>query len=308
MRPTVLRYSLLAGSILSIAFVLLRIPGVGTAAVPTVTPTAAPTPIPAGASNDAWTPVYETINGIEMALVPVGCFRMGNDPASDTGMADGGEQCFEQPFWIGRTEVTNAQYAKCVAAGACEPSWWYADDSAYNGANQPVVGVSWFQAREYAAWLNTSVGALLPKGYEFRLPTEAEWEYAARGPEGRLYPWGDAEPTCDQANIYGCMGRTASVGSTSPAGDSWVGAADLAGNVWERTGTLYADYPYDAADGREDPTDASGWRVVRGGGWLSPQLNARAASRLRVTPEYGNDDLGFRVVCGCAPAGLCSDL
>ncbi len=269
-------------------------------------------------TDNRWTPVYATFNGVEMALVPAGCFHMGSDPnatdyyaGSDLPVDDGGEQCFEEPFWIGRYEVTNAQYGACVLAGACEPSSLspYAAAADFNGANQPVVGVDWFQAQDYAAWLNTLTRRFpLPQGEgEWRLPTEAEWEYAARGPEGWFYPWGNTAPTCDLLNyrrLEGvCVGRTSAVGAYSPAGDSWVGAADMAGNAWEWVSSLAMPYPYDAADGREDPADMEDARVLlRGGSWFYDRDNARAATRFTTIAFSESDYAGFRVVVAAIPA------
>ncbi len=274
---------------------------------PTLTPTPSETPAPTLSPRDEaltlarqgvtrngdWTPHFETIGGIEMALVPAGCFQMGNDPeALGGGDADGGRQCFDEPFWIGRTEVTNAQYRQCVDARGCGDFEHYDDTD----SQQPVVGVSWFNARQYAAWLTATTGV------EWRLPTEAEWEYAARGPDGLFYPWGN-EFVGDNLVYYGNSGgQTAAVGSRSPAGDSWVGAADLSGNVWEWVSSLYRDYPYDAADGREDEGDGGGNRVVRGGSWLSLQDGARAAYRSGSDPLGRNHFGGFRVVCDRPPS------
>jgi formylglycine-generating enzyme required for sulfatase activity len=302
------------------------------AAAPTATPILTLTPFPAVTANDQWTPVYQTINGVEMALVPAGCFHMGNDPdAVDYTderqeerpmVSDGGEQCFDTPFWIGRTEVTNAQYGECVAARACElPE--YVDSPSLSGADQPVVGVSWLDARDYTAWLNT----LSPRhegqssaesegegagGEGFRLPSEAEWEYAARGPEALIYPWGnDFDGTrvnyCDEACSFEWSDAaaddgyrsTAPVGTYSPAGDSWVGAADLAGNVWEWVSSRAELYPYDAADGREGPAGTTN-PVIRGGAWMDYAWLMRAAVRDDRHASIRFSDAGFRVVYGPA--------
>ncbi len=250
-------------------------------------------------------------NGLPMAYVPAGCFVMGStDPQIDAALeqcrADYGpcerdwftdekprsEVCLDA-FWIGQTEVTNAQYQACVQAGACSPL----KDRRYAGnADHPVVSVDWFQARDYAAWVG---GAL---------PSEAQWEYAARGPQGLQYPWGeefdgnrlnycDADCANEWRHVAYDDGyaQTAPVGSFPP-GASWVGALDLSGNVWEWTSTLYREYPYRASDGREDPTSAGWGRVLRGGSWTDGRFNARAADRLWLQPSTTDFHYGFRIV------------
>jgi formylglycine-generating enzyme required for sulfatase activity len=156
-----------------------------------------------------------------MAFVPGGTFQMGSE--EEDALANDDEfprhSVTLDSFWIDQTEVTNAQYALCVAEGECEESA-YADDSRYNGDDYPVVGVSWYDANDYCTWADA------------RLPTEAEWEYAARGEEGYIYPWGNDAPTCEFAQFYGCPKDTIPVGSLTD-GASWVGAMDMAGNAWE---------------------------------------------------------------------------
>ncbi len=200
-------------------------------------------------------------------------------------------------YWIAKYEVSNAQYQLCVAAGTCEPSD-YAEDNRFNGADYPVVGVSWFDAAAYIAWLNEA-GAV-SGDWSNALPTEAEWEYAAVGQTGTDYPWGDefdgtrlnfCDTNCtfdwkDSAWDDG-YATTAPVGSY-PAGESWVGASDMSGNVWEWTGSWL-----DEAQTR---------RVVRGGSWSYLQDLARAASRNGRAPDARDGGLGFRVVVGRPPS------
>jgi formylglycine-generating enzyme required for sulfatase activity len=236
-----------------------------------------------------------------MVYVPAGEFEMGSTDAEvDDAMqlcdeyhggCDRGWFEDEQPahaveldgFWIDQTEVTNAQYALCVADGDCEESG-YADDGDYNGDDYPVVGVDWYNAAAYCQW----AGA--------RLPTEAEWEYAARGPQGHTFPWGKDAPTCQLAQCGACSGRTVPVGSL-PDGASWCEALDMAGNVWEWVADWYGDYP----SGRQvNPTGPSSGadRVLRGGSWVWNPNYVRGAHRREGTPGYGHSDRGFRCARG----------
>jgi formylglycine-generating enzyme required for sulfatase activity len=206
------------------------------------------------------TPVY--------VYVPAGEFVMGSElDASEspthTVTLDG--------YWIQRTEVTNAQYRRCVEAKGCEPpddgNVRYRDPQF---AKQPVAGVTWYQAGDYAAWTGG------------RLPTEAEWEKACRGSDGRTYPWGNQGPTGDLLNFSGTgLGTWSAVGSY-PDGASPYGALDMAGNVWEWTSSLWGKdyqtpdfgYPYDPKDGREDPNAPDTvLRVLRGGSFFSYTTN-----------------------------------
>jgi formylglycine-generating enzyme required for sulfatase activity len=174
--------------------------------------------VPEPKAGDSWA---READGAVMVYVPAVEFTMGSTDADRDARDE------EKPahavdldaFWIDKTEVTNAQYQKCVKTGACEePTCW--DNADLNGAGQPVVCVTWHDAQAYAAWA------------EGRLATEAEWEKAARGTDGRLYPWGDEDADCDKANFKGCAGRTVAVGSY-PDGAGPFGALDMAGNAWE---------------------------------------------------------------------------
>jgi len=267
--------------------------------------------------NADWQPVAGELNGLSMVYVPGGCFTMGS---SEAQIAAATEACGElysgapfpcdpsfyqtespqhevcsEAFWIGSTEVTNSQYAVCVEAGACSPpvDRTTFDDPAY--ADYPVIQVKWADAMAYAEW----VGG--------RLPTEAEWEYAARGPDGWQYPWGD---TFEQDRLNYCdvncdvyfwadstyddgYALTAPVGSY-PEGASWVGALDMSGNAWEWVSSLYKEYPYDPSDGREDP-GATGDRVLRGGAFDLSYLDVRPAFRYVLPADGSCRGYGFRV-------------
>lgn len=171
--------------------------------------------------------------------------------------------------------------------------------------NHPVVGVSWFEATAYCRWLTEQLGTretlaeplqtlLREEGCVVRLPTEAEWEKAARGDDEREWPWGNEfQPELCNSSESG-IGGTTTVG-IYPAGASPYGCLDMADNVWEWTSTLFRDYPYRADDGRENP-EAEGSRVLRGGSWLNDRRFARCAFRLGARPVNFNDHLGFRVV------------
>lgn len=216
-------------------------------------------------SNVDWVPVIRDINGVEMVQVPAGCFWMGNEK----GRRD--EQpvrymCFDESFWIDRYEVTNGQFGS---------------QGAFPGENRPRENLTWFEARDYCQ----SRGA--------RLPTEAEWEYAARGPDSLYYPWGNQWNEDNLAYDGNFEGQTFDVGSF-PAGMSWVGAYDLAGNVWEWVSSLYRSYPYKASDGRENPDDATNRRVYRGGLGSYIDYAAGAATRFRADPGERSWFVGFR--------------
>jgi formylglycine-generating enzyme required for sulfatase activity len=192
-------------------------------------------------------------------------------------------------FAIAAHPVTNAEYRDFVwEAGYRTPRGWLALDIPEGLGDAPVTEVSWADARAYCRWLSQMTGLA------FRLPTEAEWERAARGEDGRLYPWGnDFDPwrcnTLESGN-----GGVTPVGLYSPSGDSPCGAADMAGNVWEWTSSLLHPYPYRADDGREE-AQAAGPRVARGGAWYYSRKLARCAAREGLLPTYTSPTLGFRL-------------
>ncbi len=216
-------------------------------------------------------------DGMTLLYVPAGEFTMGSDANSDEQPL---HQVYLDAFWIDQTEVTNEMYAKCVDAGKCDPpsNTGHFSNSSYE--NQPVVYVNWSKANAYCSWVDR------------RLPTEAEWEKAARGTDGRTYPWGEGID-CDKANFqYSCVGDTSPVGSYESE-KSFYGAYDMAGNVWEWVSSLYRPYPYVASDSRED-MNSSGDRVLRGGSWDNYDSNVRSAFRLRLDPTNSYNLIGFR--------------
>jgi formylglycine-generating enzyme required for sulfatase activity len=231
-------------------------------------------------------------DGKEMILISGGSLLMGYDEG----------QAKHQPqhavdvasFYLDRFPVTNAEFKRFVDdTGHPVPyyqvSW--CDTRGYNWdpetrtfpegkSDHPVVLVTWLDALAYARWAGK------------RLPTEAEWELAARGLEGRIWPWGD-KPVPGRSNT-----REAGVGATTPVqryvpdGASPDGVADLIGNVWEWTSSLFRPYPYDPHDGRETLA-ANGWRVLRGGSWVNDLYAARAYIRLDGDFIFYNN-VGFR--------------
>ena len=190
-------------------------------------------------------------------------------------------------------------------AGKCqtEPLFWR--DLRLNHPSQPVVGVCWYEARAYCAWLSAQTGL------EVRLPTEVEWEAAARGAEARAYPYGDPFDRLRANTVETHVKRTTPVGAF-PGGRTPEGVDDLSGNVYEWTSSLFGEgeagsfeseyrYPYDVTDGREDEEAVpSVRRVVRGGGWLATLSYARAAFRHYAHPDYRFYNLGLRVVVSVA--------
>ena len=217
-------------------------------------------------------------DGKEMILIPDCAFVMGQDG----GPANEGPQHIVtvEAYYIDRYPVTQAEYQNfCQETGHTVPCYeleW--TDREYNWdpetatppadkIDHPVTMVSWEDAVTYATWAQK------------RLPTEAEWERAARGCDGLRWPWGDGfdRGRCNTQDLN--IGRTTSVYRFSPRGDSPDGVSDMVGNVWEWTLSLYKPYPYNTHDGRESLT-SKGWRVLRGGSWRNEQTLASTTSRL----------------------------
>jgi formylglycine-generating enzyme required for sulfatase activity len=219
-----------------------------------------------------------------MVFVPGGTFPMGS--LADDAMAADDESPQHlvtlDGFWIDRTEVTNAQYDNCVETGTCSPSGT-AGDEERTGPNFPVEAVTWENAATYCEWAGG------------RLPTEAEWEYAARGPEGRIYPWGDQAPTPELCQFDNNVIGTAAAGSF-PAGASWCDALDLAGNVEEWVADWYSETYYQGSPTDNPAGPETGeFKVVRGGSWGTGPAGVRGADRSRqLPPEHMYGGLGFR--------------
>ena len=229
----------------------------------------------------------------ELIFIRAGRFTMGSDKTRDPQAFDRElpqHQVYVGNFYIAKYPVTNAEYKRFVdTTGHREPYHWQSEDhELFRGADQPVVCVNWRDANAYCQWLSRMTGK------SYRLPTEAEWEKAARGPDRQIYPWGNQWDAKRCNTPEGGPARTTPVAQYSPQGDSPYGVADMAGNVWEWTRSLYGGYPYDPKDGREDPV-ASGARTLRGGSWLTPPRGARVSFRGDSLPDDFLDLIGFRV-------------
>ena len=238
----------------------------------------------------------EALLGQPMVWVPPGPFLMGSDKQRDALAFD-----LELPqhevllpgYWIGRYPVTVAQFQAFMKASSHRP--WYAD-SLKGSDDHPVVGVTWYDALAFCRWLSERAGIPVT------LPSEAEWEKAARGTDGRIYPWSDEPPDEGRCNFGGNVGNITPVSRYSPRGDSPYGCADMAGNAWEWTRSLYGGYPYDSRDGRENLEAGRGVHpVLRGGGFLDRVWYVRCAARGRNLPHYRHRDFGFRLVASRAP-------
>jgi formylglycine-generating enzyme required for sulfatase activity len=218
-----------------------------------------------------------------LVFVPGGEFLMGMESGNDNPQ----RLVRISPFWIHRTEVTNRMYALCMATGRCGAP--QDEQSRVNLANlsyqeHPVTGVTWEQAATYCEWI------------EGRLPTEAEWEKTARGTDGRYYPWGQENPSCDFANFGTCLNRTSPV-REHLAGKSFYEALGMAGNAAEWVSDWYDPLYYQNAPDVDPQGPVNGIeRVVRGGGYASPDYHLPSATRFSEDPLKPRRDLGFRCI------------
>ncbi len=202
-------------------------------------------------------------------------------------------------YYIDRYEVTVAAYAECVAAGACEPAgdWDGCNQGRPGYENHPINCVSWEDAVAYCTFRGK------------RLPTEAEWEKASRGTDGRKYPWGNQMPDCSRANYIDsyntggpCVGETMPVGSY-PDGVSPYGIHDMAGNVWEWVNDYYGFGYYSISPDRNPTGPSSGLaRVIRGGSFDDYPSYVRSPNRDSFNPSSRPDDFGFRCALSDEPA------
>jgi serine/threonine-protein kinase len=250
---------------------------------------------------------------MEFARVLAGEFLMGSDKAKDKQAGDAETPQHKvtlKEYQIGKTPVTNQQFEAFARAAGYQTeaekagkslvwdftkkewvwvpgaNWQHPtgpDSSLQGKASHPVVHVSWNDATAFCKWAGV------------RLPTEAEWEKAARGTDGRIYPWGDNAPDANRCNFNQNVKDTTPVGKYSPQGDSPYGCVDMAGNVWEWVNDWWDEKYYQTSPGSNPTGPASGaYRVVRGGSWFTNDYNLRVSYRLRGFPDIGFNNLGFR--------------
>jgi formylglycine-generating enzyme required for sulfatase activity len=247
----------------------------------------------------------EPVTGMSFVWVPPGTFLMGSSKEPETPGFDPQAYDDEMPahqvtltegLWIGEHPVTNAAYGAFLAATGREaPRSW--QNRELNAPDQPVVTVTFEDALAFCAWLTRRLKG--QKGRFIDLPTEAEWEHAARGSDGRWYPWGDALPTDELACF--ATGRSSAplaIGGR-PAGKGPFGCQDMVGNVWEWCLDAWRDSYGDQEREHVNPChpgDRGAPRVVRGGSWRNHPRNLRSAVRFRNHPGSYSVHLGFRVV------------
>ncbi|MCP4424180.1 MAG: formylglycine-generating enzyme family protein [Chloroflexi bacterium] len=259
-----------------------------------------------------------------MALIPAGSFFMGISDRQidwlarrDDAAKKWKEKRYfsrEQPrrilalasYYIGKYPVTVGEYRAFVKTGGyqrcqywtkagwawresvarVQPDFW--DDEKWAKDDRlPAVGVSWYEVVAYCRWLSAETGS------SYRLPTEAEWEKAARGTDGRLYPWGNEFDVGRCNTRRSGLNQTEPVGRYNPGDESPFGCAEMAGNASEWTLSQYKPYPYDGHDGRNE-VEGEAERVIRGGSWYKPALRARVVARGMNDPFFADNDVGFR--------------
>jgi formylglycine-generating enzyme required for sulfatase activity len=220
-------------------------------------------------------------DGAPALLVPAGNFTFGDDVVSPM------RQLYVDAFYMDRFEVTTARFAKYLesTSSPIQPDYWE-EIGGERSDEMPVIGVSWNEANAYCRWAGK------------RLPTEAEWEKAARGADARVYPWGDAAPTVDHANYLNTSpapyeGALSPVGA-HPSGNSPYGVEDLAGNASEWVADWFSEsFSTDDVYNPRGPGEGEK-KVIRGGGRYDPAERLSAAARQFASPDTRSDDIGFR--------------
>ncbi|RKU38098.1 hypothetical protein C6496_08060 [Candidatus Poribacteria bacterium] len=239
----------------------------------------------------------------DLCLIPAGTFIMGSD--TDLPNEAPMHEIYLNAYYIGKTEVTNAEYYQFwletggagsehtpISYGGAFGTW---PEIAQTKPDHPVIGVSWYSAGAYAAWRG------------LRLPTEAEWEKAARGTNARRWPWGNTfkqriQNTNTHANVWNQSGTHLQPVGSYATGVSPYGAQDMAGNVWEWVADWYSETFYHHTPDRNPKGPAVGSRrVVRGGSWLNAEMLARCSTRIGQYPEIGTSFIGFRLAKDANP-------
>ena len=251
-------------------------------ASPTSAPatTVPPTLVPVSLSGPQSGTTMTWLDGGQLAYVPAGDFIMGlgdHDTPQKTITLDG--------YWIYKTDVTNKMYGQCVATGNCAAPAQEIGTPVYSNPDYgdfPIVGVTWDMAANYCKWVQGG------------LPTEAQWEKAARGSDGGVYPWGSANATCDLLNFLGCLGHTNGF-NDYPAGRSPYGLLDMAGNVFQWVNDFYDPNYYDSMPAQNPTGPASGdSHVIRGSSFESEASQTLSGVRHFGGSAYHSRDLGFR--------------
>jgi formylglycine-generating enzyme required for sulfatase activity len=248
------------------------------APTPSVPPTLVPVALsgPQSGANMTW------LDGSQLAYIPAGDFIMG------IGTGDAPQKTVTlDAYWISKTEVTNKMYAQCVATGNCAPPTQEIGTPVYNNpdyGDYPVVGVTWDMAANYCQWI------------QGQLPTEAQWEKAARGQDGGVYPWGNDTAGCDLLNYQGCLGHTSGV-NDYPAGRSPYGLLDMSGNVFQWVNDFYDAHYYDSMPSQNPTGPSTGdSHVIRGSSFESDASQTLSGVRHYGSSAYHSRDLGFRCV------------
>jgi formylglycine-generating enzyme required for sulfatase activity len=257
---------------------------------PTLTPEPPPTAVPSPTEIPALAPAalagpqaassMRWLDGVEMVYVSAGDFTMG------TGIGSTPEKSVSlDGFWIYTTDVTNKMYAQCVTTGNCAPPAQEVGAPVYTNPQYgdfPVVGVTWDMANNYCAWAQAD------------LPTEAQWEKAARGENAAVFPWGINQPSCSLLNFKGCVGHTTNV-TDFPDGRSPYGAFDMAGNVFQWVKDFYDEHAYDAMPNKNPTGPGSGTsHVIRGSSYESESKLLPSGVRHFGAKDYHSPETGFR--------------
>ena len=246
---------------------------------PTIAPSPTPAPPPPTCTSIGQTWV-SPVDGMTLVCVPAGEFYMGSfdwdNSASDHEKPV--HKVFLDAFWMDQTEITNEMYQKCVSSGKCSAR------ESVGGVLYPQVNVNWEDAKTYCDWAGQ------------QLPSEAQWEKAARGTDLRIFPWGAQMPACSLANFSDCNLKGASAVGSYPAGKSPYGAYDMAGNVWEWVADWYDQYYYSSQSTWRNPTGPlmKVNHILRGGSWGNDWWDVRSALRYLFHPTRMLSSLGFR--------------